>query len=117
MYRRKIADGPFEVFALMRVRRVIHTAFLAETLEGGVRMWYAGRIATPNAEDDVKKLFSACMLGEFMLISKPIVVDQHPQHVLATDSGLSTLVMRGASSKRTKKKASARRGAPKDAPA
>jgi len=38
LYRRKIADGPFEVFALMRVRRVIHTAFLAETLEGGVRM-------------------------------------------------------------------------------
>ena len=117
LYRRKIADGPFEVFALMRVRRVIHTAFLAETLEGGVRMWYAGRIATPNAEDDVKKLFSACMLGEFILIRKPIVVDQHPQHVLATESGLSTLVMRGASSKRTKKKASARRGAPKDAPA
>ena len=36
LYRRKRGKA-FEVFAVMRVQRVLHTAFLAEILQGGMR--------------------------------------------------------------------------------
>ena len=110
LYWRKRGKG-FEVFAVMRVQRVLHTAFLAEILPGGMRVWYFGRVATSNKIDGAK-MYSACMVGEFLLLRNPLAVPTQPQHVLATESGLSTLVMRGGGkTKPARKKTSARKPA------
>ena len=76
-----------------------------------MRVWYFGRVATSNKIDGAK-MYSACMVGEFLLLRNPLAVPTQPQHVLATESGLSTLVMRGGGkTKPARKKTSARKPA------
>ena len=55
---------------------------------------------------------SACMVGEFLLLRNPLAVPTQPQHVLSTESGLSSLVMGGGGkTKPARKKTSARKPA------
>ena len=74
-------------------------------------VWYFGRVATSNQIPDAKA-YSACMVGEFLLLRCPLAVPTQPQRVLSTESGLSTLVMRGGGkTKPARKKTSARKPA------
>ena len=103
LYRRG-AEGNFEVFAVMRVLRILHTCFLAEILVGGVHMWYSGRVSTCNASD-ASDTHSLCMVGEFISLRTPLPVNKKPQHMIWLQTGIAALVTAADAQRGNEKKA------------
>ena len=81
LYRRtKSRTGDFEIFAVLNMRRILHSVFLAKLLCGGYQMWYYGIIDTKNAIG--ANPYQACMIGEFVHLENPVTVEKSPSHVV-----------------------------------